>query len=214
MRLRQFISLTGALLSLALFSGCINPGYNDNPSQQITTPRAGCPAATEFFGVYFSLRINPLADSQQARVRKELFRSYCNEIPMPGKVFFTADLIGNDLLTRNIGISVVEQAFAGYGARLEDRFRDVRTIADFKPAKYSKGVIEIQFELENNGYYAVHLRRDGDTEGTGYDVLTIPLHVGVESEFKLLTWRMFSMLAIGVGCLLLLRFAARRFSRR
>jgi hypothetical protein len=164
-----------------LLAGCTSPGYNDNPSQQMTTGRVGCLAATEFFAVYFNVHVQPATDSTSPRLVKEVFRSYCEDIPIPGRVFFTADLATPDLKRMPIGIQVLEQQFDGYDSRLNKAHRTARTIAEFPDTVYTKGVIELQFELDAPGRYAVYLKRGGKEAVTDYDKLRIPLNVATST---------------------------------
>jgi hypothetical protein len=197
------------LVCAAVMSACANPGYNNNPSQQITNARVGCPAATDFFAVYFSLHLQPFNESQDARITKELFRSYCNSLPAPGRVFFTADLVGAELRKMPIGIRVVEQEVNDGDEGDGENFKDLRTILEVLPKTYPKGVIESDFELDENGYYAVYLIRGGKDAASEENKLRIPVYVGVEPSA---VTRILTLLGIASG-LGLIGFAGFRYMR-
>ena len=166
-------------LCAVLMTACGSPGYNNNPSQQIADNRVGCEAATDFFAVNFTIHLQPADLSEDPRIAKEVFRSYCHEVPQPGNVFFTADLVGNDLRKVPVGIRLVEREFLGGDPALPESFADRAISAEVAAAPYPKGVIESRFVLERNGYYAIDLIRGGDAGVPEKDRLRIPLTVGV-----------------------------------
>jgi len=209
---RPALRLYALLVCTALMAACTSPGYNHNPSQQMTNARVGCLATTDFFAVYFSVHLQPANENQDARITKELFRAYCKDLPTPGKVFFTADLVGSELRNRPIGIRIVEQG-AGDDESHAENLEDLHTISEVLPKTYSKGVIESQFELRKNGYYAIYLIRGGDEAVSEEDTLRIPLKVGVDSGVNLLMTRIVSLFAIASG-LALIGFVAFRYIRR
>lgn len=205
-----FCALTACALLLA---ACTNPGYNDNPSQQMTKATVGCLVATDFFAVYFSAYIQPTGENAKAQDKKALFRSYCKNIPMTGKAFFTADLVGSELREMPIGIRVVEQEFLGGDESKAENFKDIRTISEVPAKLYSKGVVEAQALLEKNGYYAMYLIMGGEDAISDEDKLRIPLHVGVDPDEKPLATRMGIIAGITAG-FGLIGFVAFRFMRR
>ena len=205
--------LYALLVCTALMTACTSPGYNDNPSQQITNARVGCLAATDFFAVYFSVHLQPSNENHNARITKELFRSYCKDIPTPGKVFFTADLVGSELRRIPIGIRIVEQDFTGGDESHTENLKDLRTISEVLPKIYSKGVIESHFELNKIGYYAIYLIRGGQDAASEEDKLRIPLNVGIDFGVKLLMTRIVTIVSIASG-LALIGFVAFRYMRR
>jgi hypothetical protein len=159
----------GLGVCLAVLAACTSPGYNDNPSQQVSNPRLGCPVATEFFSVYFNIHVQPPADQQDARVTSDVFRAYCNAIPVPGRVFLTVDLVGPELPRTPLALRVTElgDATETYAAP---------PLLDLPAQRYPKGVIEASFELSKIGDYAIYLGREGSTAED--EQLVIPLHVG------------------------------------
>ena len=199
-------------LGMALLSACIDPRYNDNPSQQITTERVGCLVATDFFSVYVTVHVQPFDENPDQRITRDLFRPYCHNIPKPGKVFFTADLVDNGLKTTPIAIEIVEQEFAGGDNSQTENFQDIRTLSSISPKIYSKGVIQTDFEVDKNGYYAIYLIRYGNNAAAEADRLRIPLNVGVGSGARPLMRGILTIVAIVSG-LALIQFVAFRYLR-
>ncbi len=204
--------LYGLAAGTALMSACTSPGYNDNPSQQITNARVGCAAATDFFAVYFSMHVQPPDENPNAKLTKERFRSYCNDIPTPGKVFFTTDLVGRELRKIPIGILIVEQE-SGDAESPTGYQKHLHTLSEVPPKTYTKGVIESSFELNKSGHYAIYLMRGGEDAVSEEDKLRIPLNVGVDSGEKLLMKRIIITFGAAWG-LALIGVAAFRYLRR
>ena len=195
---------------MAFLSSCSNPGYNDNPSQQITNARIGCLAATDFFSVYFSVHVQPAHVGPDAGITRDMFRSYCEEIPVPGKVFLTVDLVGPELRRIPLGIRIVEPD-SGDGSLIENG-TGARTIAEVPARTYSSGIIESQFQLEKNGSYAVFLTRAGSDAITAGDTLKIPLHVGVGTAAGLWRTRLVALFGLALITFLAFRYWRRRES--
>lgn len=167
--LRPALSLF--LLSIA---GCGSPGYNDNPSQQITTGRVGCLASAEFFSVYFSTHLKPTGEAPGTNITRTRFRPYCGDLPQPGEVFFTADIIDPEIRKTPLAIRVVEQT--------SENSETPRTLLDIPAQRFEKGTIEVGFTLDKPGSYAIHLVRQESNGGRERDRLIIPLNVGVASD--------------------------------
>lgn len=207
-----FLLFIGSLLLTA----CESPGYNDNPSQQMTKATVGCLVATDFFAVYFSAYIKPANDSNTkmtVKDRKALFRSYCKNIPTTGTAFFTADVVGDELRKTPIGIRIVEQELTGGDEDKAENFKDIRTIAEIPAKLYPRGAVEAQAQLDKNGYYAIYLMVGGEEALSDEDKLRIPLHVGVDPDANPIR----TYIAIGIGGtvgLALIGFVAYRFMRR
>ena len=201
------------LISILLLSACSNPGYNDNPSQQMTKATVGCLVATDFYAVYFSAYIQPTGDNAKTKDRKALFRSYCKNIPTTGAAFFTADLVGSELREMPIGIRIVEQELTGGDDSKAENFKDIRTIEEIPAKVYPRGAVEARAQLDKNGYYAIYLLIGGEEAISDDDKLRIPLHVGVDPEEKPI--KTYIMMGIGgiVG-LALIGFVAYRAMRR
>ena len=196
-----------------LLTACSNPGYNDNPSQQMTKATVGCLVATDFYAVYFSAYIKPSGEDAKSKDKKALFRSYCKDIPMPGTAFFTADLVGAELREVPIAIRIVEQEFAGGDEKKAENFKDTRTLVEIPAKLYAKGVVEAKAELDKNGYYAVYLVMGGEEAISEEDKLRIPLHVGVDPDAKPMLTKILTIAGITFG-FALIGFVAFRFMRR
>jgi len=210
---RTALAMIGLGYGALLLSACSNPGYNDNPSQQRSDGRVGCLAATEFFAVYFNVHIQPFGDRPDERITKEVFRSYCEEIPLPGRVYFTADLVGPELRKTPLALRVAEQEFAGYGFSLTPAYRDLRSLLEVPAAIYAKGVVESRFELEHDGHYAVYLTRGGEEAATDNDRLRIPLIVGEDPMAPRLLPRLLAGIALVAAAAAAVRFLRRRRTR-
>lgn len=179
----------------------------------MTKATVGCLVATDFFAVYFSAYIQPTGENTKVQDKKALFRSYCKNIPMTGKAYFTADLVGSELRETPIGIRIVEQEFTGGDEAKAENFKDIRTLSEVPAKLYPKGVVEAQAMLDKNGYYAIYLIMGGEDAISEEDKLRIPLHVGVDSEAKPMSTRIITIAGITFG-LALLGFVASRFIRR
>jgi hypothetical protein len=186
----------------ASLTGCGSPGYNNNPSQQSTDDRIGCLAATDFFAVYFSVHLQPSDLGPDAIITPDLFRSYCNDIPTPGNVFFTADLVGSELRTIPVAIRVIDQGFRDGDRDLAEGPDSLGTVAEMPATVYSKGFIETSFPLERNGRYAVELIRNGEAGAQEKDILRIPLNVGMGADAKPLMKQILTKVSITAGVLL------------
>ncbi len=202
-----------ALASCAVqMAACTSTGYNDNPSQQMTNATVGCPAATDFFAVYFSLHVQPAVENQDERITRERFRSYCNEIPTPGKVFLTADLVGGELRKIPIGIRIVEDA--GDDESPNGSFKDAHILSEIAPKTYPNGVIESSFHVNDKGRYAIYLTRGGEYAVSEEDELKIPLDVGVGSGAERQATRVLILFGIASGLAPLGHKAFRYLRRR
>jgi hypothetical protein len=201
--------------TLLLLTACESPGYNDNPSQQMTKATVGCLVATDFFAVYFSAYVKPPVDDvkMSAKDKKALFRSFCKDIPTTGMGYFTADVVGEELRQTPIGIRVVEQEFLGGDESKAENFKDIRTIAEIPAKLYPRGAVEAQAQLDKKGYYAIYLMVGGEEALSDEDKLRIPLHVGVDPDAKPIG----TYMTIGIASILglaLISFVAFRFMRR
>ena len=200
-------------ITTLLLSACSNPGYNDNPSQQMTKATVGCLVATDFYAVYFSAYIQPTGDNSKVTDKKTLFRSYCKNIPTIGAAFFTADLVGSELRGMPIGIRIVEQELTGSDDSKAENFKDIRTLEEIPAKVYPRGVVEAHTQLDKKGYYAIYLLIGGEEALSDDDKIRIPLHVGADPDEKPI--RTTIIMAIGgIFGLALLGFVAYRFIRR
>lgn len=213
---RHIIPLIALLMAALLLTACQSPGYNDNPSQQMTKATVGCLVATDFYAVYFSAYIKPTDDGNtklSAKERKNLFRSYCKDIPKTGTAFFTADVVGDELRQTPIGIRIVEQEHTGGDENKAENFKDTRTIAEIPAKLYPKGVVEAQAQLDKEGFYAIYLLVGGEEAISDDEKLRIPLHVGVDPDAKSRFKNVFMAIGAVFG-LALISFVAYRIYRR
>lgn len=209
------IALVAAAIALLSTSGCSSPGYNDNPSQQITDPRLGCPAAAGSLTVYYTEHLQPAGDTEDARLTAERFRSYCDLLPGPGAVFLTVDLVGAESVREPIAVRVVERAPKSDEAGHPAGFEDLRTILEIPPQHYAKGVIEARFDVPHKGYYAIDLQRvAGDTGAAAEVPLRLPLLVGVDPPEGARIARLADLALYVVGGAGVLGYAVFRLLRR
>jgi hypothetical protein len=201
-------------LLLTLVTGCESPGYNDNPSQQMTKATVGCLVANDFYAVYFSAYLKPTGDQQAnaAKDRKTLFRSYCKDIPKTGTAFFTADLVGEELRQTPISIKIVEQELDGVDDSKAENFKDLRTLTEIPAKLYPKGAVEAHVDLDKEGYYAIYLTM-GEEALSEEDRLRIPLHIGVDPDAKPIWVQAGTIIAI-ILAFGLISVTAFRFMRR
>jgi hypothetical protein len=181
-----------------LLTACGSPGYNENPSQQMAEAKLGCLAATDFFAIYFRVYVQNTQEASAARIKKPLYRTYCEDIPTPGTVFFTADLVGDALRRTPIGIRVVEQTSGGDESQ-HVRSHGLRPLLEIPPQAHPNGVIETRIELAKNGHYAIHLIRGGNDAAAEAGKLIIPLHVGAVSGITPLATRLLPLFGIAAA---------------
>ncbi|MFO1417998.1 MAG: hypothetical protein U1E83_04955 [Methylotetracoccus sp.] len=207
------IALVSATIAMLSMSGCSSPGYNDNPSQKITDPRLGCPAETDSLTVYYTVHLQPVGDTEDARVTAERFRSYCDLLPGPGAVFLTVDLVGAESSREPIAVRVVERAPKSDEAGHPSGFEDLRPILEIPPQHYAKGVIEARFDVDHKGYYAIDLRRVVGDVAAAEVPLRIPLLVGVDPPEGARIARLADRALYLVGGACVLGYALFRFLR-
>lgn len=172
--LRAF-SVLVLLLSL---SACDKLGINLNKNTSSplgNRPDLDCIIANDFYAVHFSAYIQP-AKGETNPDPKAAFVPYCQKIPKPGKMFFTADLIDRDIRTTPIGIRVVEVEKTGRKA--PDDIREIRTVAEIPSKLYPRGAVEAQAEIDKNGDYVLFLMIGEAMEDD--DKFRVPLEVGVD----------------------------------
>lgn len=209
------IKLITLLLALLPLTACQSPGYNDNPSQQMTKATVGCLVATDFYAVYFSAYIKPPGDDAKlsAKERRKLFRSYCKDIPATGTAFFTADVVGDELRQTPIGIRIVEQEHTGGDETKAENFKDLKTIAEIPAKVYPRGAVEAQAQIDKEGFYAIYLLVGSEEALSDDEKIRIPLHVGVDPDAKPMITRIAMGIALTLG-FALVGFVAYRFMRR
>jgi hypothetical protein len=190
------------LACAASLTGCGSPGHNNNPSQQSTDDRIGCLAATDFFAVYFSVHLQPSDLGPDARITPDVFRSYCSDIPAPGNVFLTADLVGNALRRIPVAIRVIDQGLRDGDRDFAEDLGSRGAVAEVPAMVYAKGFIETSFPLERKGRYTVELIRSGEADIQEKDILRIPLNVGMGPDARLLMKEILTKVSLTAGVLL------------
>ena len=159
-----------------MLSGCDKLGINTNKSNALgNRPDLDCIIANDFYAVHFSAYIQPVKGEQNPDI-KSAFVPYCQKIPHPGKMFFTADLFDRDVRTTPIRIRLAE--IEKTGNKAPDDYREIRTIAEIPEKLYPKGAVEAQADIDKNGEYLLTLLI-GDAVAED-DKFRIPLEVGVD----------------------------------
>jgi hypothetical protein len=164
------------LLASLLLIGCDQLNLNPNkPKSQGNRPDLDCIIANDFYAIHFSAYIQPpkgepLADPKAA------FTPYCQKIPHPGKMYFTADLIDRDVRSVPIAIRLIEVEKTGQ--KSPDDFHELRTVAEIPAKLYPRGAVEAQAEIDKKGDYLLYLLIGEAIEED--DKFRVPLEVGVD----------------------------------
>jgi hypothetical protein len=150
-----------------------------SPVQHHYSTNVGCVIANDLYAVYFSAYVEPEnSTSDPTEVDESLYTSYCRSIPGTGTIFFTADLIDEDLREMPISLRLVEQESTD-GNKASD-YRDGRILANVNSRIYSQGTIETQAIIDKKGHYALYLIV-GEEPAFEDDILKIPFTVGMET---------------------------------
>jgi hypothetical protein len=173
---KSFFCLFVLSFCCLMLSGCDKLGINTNKSNALgNRPDLDCIIANDFYAVHFSAYIQPVKGEQNPDI-KSAFVPYCQKIPHPGKMFFTADLFDRDVRTTPIRIRLAE--IEKTGNKAPDDYREIRTIAEIPEKLYPKGAVEAQADIDKNGEYLLTLLI-GDAVAED-DKFRIPLEVGVD----------------------------------
>jgi hypothetical protein len=159
-------------VSILLLTACEKSG----PVQHHYTTSIGCLITNDFYATYFSVYVEP--EDIENEKNEVIFKSFCNAIPRTGTAYFTADLVDEDLRVMPIGLHLVEQELVGEDENNPRSFKDVRVVSSVLPKLYPQGTIEMQAELDKNGYYALYLNIGGEDAVFEDDKLKIPMYVG------------------------------------
>lgn len=178
--MKKFLFVT-LLILLSVLTGCDRDKYATKP--QLPDPMSqGCLITNDFYAVHFSVYIKTTTAPKDAKDREALLKPYCQELPLTGKAFFSADLIDRDIRQTPIGIRVVELELTGDDDTKAESFKEVRTITTVEPKLYGKGVVEAQADIDKNGYYALFLIIGGEEAMSDEDKLRIAFHVGGDPD--------------------------------
>ena len=195
----NFLRCCLLLLSFLVLSACEQLGVTSKQSNALgNRPDLDCIIANDFYAVHFSAYVQPTPGAQNTDP-KAAFVPYCQKIPRPGKMFFTADLIDRDIRATPIGIRIVEVEKTGQ--KTPDDFREIRTVTEIPAKLYPRGAVEAQAEIDKNGDYLLYLLIGEAVEED--DKFRVPLEVGVEPNA--LPWHIIAI--AGVTVLLLLGLA-------
>lgn len=201
MKNRLFVTWLLSVLFMLGLSGCDRDKLGTNP-QIPDLNSVGCLITNDFYAVHFSVYVKTTSAPKDAKDREALLKPYCQELPVTGKAFFSADLIDRDIRQTPIGIRVVELELTGDDDTKPESFKEVRTISTVEPKIYSKGVVEAQADITKEGYYALFLMIGGEEAISDEDKLRIAFHVGGDPDA--LPKKTIMMIAGGVLAVLML----------
>lgn len=190
------ISNVLVLLMLGLcLVGCDSLGLTEKKTNALgNRPDLDCIIANDFYAVHFSTYIQPEKGEQTAD-SKAAFVPYCQKIPHPGKMFFTADLIDRDIRTTPIAIRLVEVEKTGKNP--PEEYQEISTVAEIPAKLYPRGAVEAQANIDKNGDYLLYLLI-GDAIQED-DQFKVPLEVGVD-PYALPTQ---TILFLGLGAIII-----------
>lgn len=189
------------LLLTSLLTGCDRDKLGTQP-QIPDMNSVGCLITNDFYAVHLSVYVKTATAPKDASDRAALLKPYCQELPVTGKAFFSADLIDRDIRQTPIGIRVVELELTGSDDTKPENFKEVRTITEVPAKTYTKGVVEAQADIDKNGYYALFLLVGGEAAVSDEDKLRIAFHVGGDPDA--LPKKTIMMIAGGATTLLLI----------
>lgn len=190
-------------VSFFLLLAC-SPKDKTAPVQFDYVETVGCLVTNDFYAVYFSAYLKPEGNLAETtgKERDKLLRSYCKNIPEPGVIYFTADLVDDDVRETPVSVRLVEQELIGDDERVAENFRDIRTISEVQSKMYPQGIVETQADLEKNGYYALYLLIGDGKVIAEEDILKIPFVVGVDPDAVSLWHRMLGILGVILGVII------------
>ena len=154
------------------------------PVQFDYTETVGCLVTNDLYAIYFSAYLKPEGDLEniKGKDRNKLLRSYCKKIPKSGSLYFTADLVDEDVRETPISVRLVKQELIGEDERKVENFKDTGTIFEVPAKLYPRGMVEMHIELDKEGFYALYLSIGEENTITEENILRIPMHVGVDPD--------------------------------
>lgn len=189
------------LSSLLVLASCNKENANTQSPQIPDKDSVGCLITNDFYAVHFSAYLKPTGDLKNAD-RAALLKPYCQDLPSVGKVFFSADLIDNDIRQTPIALRIVELEKIK-NAKGKNNFKEIRTLAEVPAQLYTKGVVEAQADIDKNGDYALVLLIGNQDVISDDEKFKIPFHVGDKPlSFYGLSGE--QLLAVGSGIILML----------
>ncbi len=173
-------SLWSVLTLCLALTACDKLPDRSKPPQIQDLNSVGCLIANDFYAVHFSAYLKPTQNIQEMKEseREALLQPYCQEIPKPGKLFFSADLIDRDVRQTPVGVKIVELEKTGSDPTKIESYKEVKTIAEVAAQAYPRGVVEAQADLTKNGDYAMILIIGGEEALAEDDKLKVLFHVG------------------------------------
>ncbi len=154
-----------------------------SPVQHHYNTNVGCIVANDFYAIYFSAYVEPEEKIDNSeKVDESLFKSHCKNMPHTGNVFFTADLVDEDLRETPISLRLVEQELIGKNKDAPSDYKDARIISEAAPRIYPQGTIETHAVIDKSGHYALYLTVGGEEPVFEDNVLKIQFNVGMGAE--------------------------------
>lgn len=167
------------IVSVFALSSCDKFNFG-KPKQIESRPELDCIVANDFYAMHFSAYVHPKELDKAAD--KTTFIPYCHELPEPGKIYFSADLIDRDIRQTPIGIRLVEVEETGQPE--PDNFRELSVVSEVPAKLYPRGTVEAQAIIEKKGNYALYLLIGDAVEAD--DKFKISLKVGANPLAKYL----------------------------
>ncbi|KJV05403.1 hypothetical protein [Methylocucumis oryzae] len=138
--------------SISVITGCeyFNP---TQVKQYSNRPDLDCIVANDFYAMHFSVYVQPKnADSAKD---KNTFVPYCQEIPIEGQMFFSADLIDRDIRETPIKVRLVEVEYKNENG--SESINEIRVLKEVEQKLYTKGIVEAQADIDKKGSYILYL---------------------------------------------------------
>jgi hypothetical protein len=179
-KLPHYSAIVSLLCMSILLTGCDKFQDKSKPPQIQDLNSVGCLIANDFYAVHFSAYLKPTQNIKELdlKEREALLQPYCQEVPKPGKLFFSADLIDRDVRQTPVGVRVVELEQTGSDETKIESFKEIRTLSEVPAQLYPRGVVEAQADIVKNGYYAMILIIGGEEALGEDDKLKVLFHVG------------------------------------
>ncbi len=179
-KLSRYVTVTSLLVISLCITGCDKFKDKNKPAQIQDLNSVGCLIANDFYAVHFSAYLKPTQNINELNEseREALLQPYCQEVPKPGKLFFSADLIDRDVRQTPVGVKIVELTQTGNDETKIESFKEVRTLTETPAQPHPRGVVEAQADIDKNGYYAMILIIGGEEALAEDDKLKVLFHVG------------------------------------
>lgn len=185
------------LVSTLLLFSC-SPKNKTAPVQFDYNETVGCLVTNDFYAVFFSAYFRPEGNLEdiKGKDRNKLLRSYCKDIPKSGSIYFTADLVDDDVRETPVSIRLVRQELIGEDENEAKIYKDAETVSEVASKLYPQGIVETYAEIDQDGRYELHLLIGGEDVIAEEDILRIPFNIGVDPDAKSMLDRILITLAI------------------